>query len=177
MGRRWRLGGPPARQLTSDGALAASIALLPDFVEEKGGHVLLMLKAAVPVLVSVTVCAALVVPTFWFPKLTLVGLRLTMGAGVTPVPLSPAPCGLFVALSITEIVAVRLPVAVGRKSTWIVHDAPTATNVPTHRSLLSPKSSGSVPPCRSPLMNSGAVPVLVSMTFCGALTVPTSCDP
>ncbi len=48
---------------------------------------LLMLKAAVPVLVSVTVWAVLVVPTFWLPKFTLVGLRLTTGVG-TVVPIN-----------------------------------------------------------------------------------------
>ena len=84
---------------------------------------LLMLKAAVPVLVSVTVCAALVVPTFWFPKLTLVGLRLTLGAGVTPVPLSAALCGLFVALSVKVRLALRLPLALGVNVTLIVHEA------------------------------------------------------
>src|SRR6266851_4273965 len=40
MGRRWRLGDAPACQLTSDGALAATIALLPHFVEQKGRDVL-----------------------------------------------------------------------------------------------------------------------------------------
>jgi hypothetical protein len=39
-----------------------------------------MLKAAVPVFFRVTVCAALVVSTFWFPKGRLVGERLTLGA-------------------------------------------------------------------------------------------------
>src|SRR5260370_1438951 len=49
---------------------------------------LLIVKAAVPLLVSVTVLAALVVFTIWFPKLRLLELRLTAGAGVpVPVPL------------------------------------------------------------------------------------------
>src|SRR5215204_6377054 len=40
MGRRWRLGDAPACQLTPDRALAATIALLPDLVEQKGRDVL-----------------------------------------------------------------------------------------------------------------------------------------
>jgi hypothetical protein len=51
---------------------------------------LLMDSGAFPVLVRVTICVLLVVPTFWFPKATDVGLKLTAGAGSTPVPLSAA---------------------------------------------------------------------------------------
>jgi hypothetical protein len=43
---------------------------------------LLMVKAALPLLVNVTVWAALVVLTCWLPKLKLVGLNVTAGAGV-----------------------------------------------------------------------------------------------
>src|SRR6266550_3289655 len=48
---------------------------------------LLIVRAAVPLLVTVTVCAPLVVLTAWLPKGTLVRLRLTAGAdGATPLP-------------------------------------------------------------------------------------------
>ena len=40
MGRWWRLGGAPALDLTSDGALAATIALGPDLVEQQSRDVL-----------------------------------------------------------------------------------------------------------------------------------------
>ena len=53
---------------------------------------LLMLNVAVLLLVSVTVCAALVVPTCWLPKLRLVvervafgGREAAMAAKVSPV--------------------------------------------------------------------------------------------
>ena len=39
-----------------------------------------MVRAALPLLVSVTDFAALVVPTVWFAKLRLAGERLTAGA-------------------------------------------------------------------------------------------------
>src|SRR5712692_8370857 len=40
VGRRWRLDGAPPFDLASDGALAATIALLPHFVEQKGRDLL-----------------------------------------------------------------------------------------------------------------------------------------
>src|SRR2546421_214298 len=43
---------------------------------------LLMVRVALPLLVSVTVWAVLVVLTCWLLKLRLLGLRLTAGAGV-----------------------------------------------------------------------------------------------
>jgi hypothetical protein len=46
-----------------------------------------MFRAALPVLVSVTVCGALVVPTFVPVNVRVVGARLTTGASC-PVPVS-----------------------------------------------------------------------------------------
>src|ERR1700687_2335021 len=55
-------------------------------------------SVSVPVLVSVTVCDALVVPTFWGPKLTVAdGVRLAVGE--VPVPVSATVRGLPAALS------------------------------------------------------------------------------
>ena len=45
---------------------------------------LVLLKAALPVLLRVTVCTVLVLPTAWLPKARLVGERLTTAA--VPVP-------------------------------------------------------------------------------------------
>src|SRR5882672_6744538 len=86
---------------------------------------LVMLSAAVPEFVSVTLCAVLAVFTFWFPKLKLVGAKLIPAA--TPVPLNPTVCGLPVALSVTVIVPAWLPVAVGVNVTLIAQFAPAAT--------------------------------------------------
>src|SRR2546421_24840 len=52
----------------------------PAFVPAR--PILLMVRAALPLLLSVTVWAVLVVLTCWLPKLRLVGLRLTAGDGV-----------------------------------------------------------------------------------------------
>src|SRR5258705_11485587 len=89
---------------------------------------LVMVSNASPVFVSVTVCAALVVPTLREPKLKLVGERLTTGA--VPVPVRLTICGLPVASSVIVMVPVRVPVAVGVNVTLIVQLAPAATEVP-----------------------------------------------
>ena len=52
---------------------AKSPALVP------ASPMLLMVRAALPLLVSVTVWAGLVVPLGWLPKARLVGLRVTPG--------------------------------------------------------------------------------------------------
>ena len=62
-----------------------------------------MLKAALPVLLRVTVWAALVVPTDWLPKARLVGERPSTGAAAAvsvPVPERVTFCGLPRALSV-----------------------------------------------------------------------------
>jgi len=58
---------------------------------------LVILKAALPVLLRVTVRAVLVLPTGWLPKARLVGERLTAGV---PVQKKRDACGLPLALSV-----------------------------------------------------------------------------
>jgi hypothetical protein len=81
-----------------------------------------IVNAAVPTLVRVTVFAALVVPTVTVPKLKLVG----DSSAVVPIPLSGTSCGLPDALSVTPKEALRVPVAVGLKVTLKVQLAPAA---------------------------------------------------
>ena len=88
----------------------------------------LMVRDALPLLVSVTVCAELVVLTWWFPKLKLVGFRLTAGADEdVPEPLNATDCGLPDALSAIDKLALRLPSAVGVKVTLMVQEASAAS--------------------------------------------------
>ena len=89
---------------------------------------LVMLKLALPVLLRVTVCAALVVPMVWLPKVRLVAVRLT--AGPLPVPVRLAVCGLPLASSVMLSDAVRVPEAVGVNLTLIVQVPPAATELP-----------------------------------------------
>ena len=75
-----------------------------------------MLSAALPVLLSVMLRLALVVPTTWLPKARLLGARPTTGAGACwPVPLRATLPVPLLAFEANCSVAVRLPVAVGRK--------------------------------------------------------------
>lgn len=92
-----------------------------------------MVRAALPELVSFTVCAALVVPSVCEAKVRLVGERVTVGAvttGVSPVPLKVTVCGEPVALSTTVIAPALIPVAVGVKVTETIQLAPAAKLTP-----------------------------------------------
>jgi hypothetical protein len=86
-----------------------------------------MLTAVGWLLLTVTVFAALVVVTAWFPKAKVAGLTLT---GTTPLPVSETVCGLLLALSVTVRVPVRVPVVVGMNVTLTLQAAPDATDVP-----------------------------------------------
>ena len=86
-----------------------------------------MLKAASPVLLKVTLSAALVVPTFWLPNVRLVTERLAVAA--VPVPVRLTVC-LPAALSEMLTVAVRVPGAVGVNVTLIMQLLFAATEPP-----------------------------------------------
>src|SRR5437899_13012122 len=91
---------------------------------------LVTLSAALPVLLSVTDCAALVVFSSWLPKLKFVADKLTMGAGAAHVPVRLMVCGLPAMLSVIVTATVRMPVAVGVNVTLMVQLAPAATDLP-----------------------------------------------
>ena len=78
-------------------------------------------------MVSVTVCAELVMSTASLAKARLEGERLALAEVLEPVPERLRVCGLPVALSATLRVALRVPVAAGLKVTLIVQLAPAAT--------------------------------------------------
>ena len=88
--------------------------------------------------------------------------------GDVPVPLSETVCGLPVALSVTEIVPLVLPVIVGAKLTLMVHELPAATLVPQLFVCVKPALVA------IPEMVSVALPLLVSVTGCDWLVVPTA---
>src|SRR5438270_113146 len=96
----------------------------------------LIVKAAVPVFVSVTVIAVLVVASNWLPKSRLVGANPT--AGAVPFPLRGSICGLPPALSPSDSVPVRAPKAVGVKVTLMVQFQPAAKVAGLVRQALAP---------------------------------------
>jgi hypothetical protein len=127
--------------------------------------VLMLLSAAVPVFVKVTVCAALVVPTVCAANVRLVVERLAMGA--VPVPERVTVCGLVVALSVIVIVPGWLPAAVGVNVTLMEQLAPAAREA---AQLLVWAYSALATML---VMVRGAVPELVSVTDFAALVVFT----
>ena|SRR5215831_878709 len=76
----------------------------------------------VPLLVTVTVMGALVVPTVWVPKLTGEGEKVIS----VPLPVIAMVCGLAQALSVYKREALRLPNADGVNVTVTVQFLPTA---------------------------------------------------
>jgi hypothetical protein len=82
-------------------------------------------SGAPPVLLTVTVCAALAWPTACSVKLRIVGLTLNTG-GARPVPLKATVCGWVRVTSEMLSVPVCVPVAVGSNCTLIAQLEPAA---------------------------------------------------
>src|SRR5437870_4864443 len=133
----------------------------------------LIVKAAAPVFVSVTVIGALVVASSWLPKSRLVGANATPDA--VPLPIWENICGLPPASSASDSVPVRAPEAVGVKVTLMVQFAPAAK---VSGLVGQPLDLVSFPTRRSSDLNElivkAAAPVFVSVTVIGALVVASS---
>ena len=97
-----------------------------------------------------------------------------MRVGPVPVPVRLTDCWLpatLLLLSVTFKEAARLPEAVGVNVTLIVQLLPAASELP--HVVISAKSPGFVPVTATPAMLISAFPVLLSVTVCAALVVPT----
>lgn len=136
-------------------------AFVPDSV------MLVIAMLAVPVLDRVTTLGLLVVFTRWLPNETEVDDRLATGA--KPTPVSETVCGLPVALSVTESVAVRVPAAEGVNVTLMLQLAPIARETP--QVVVRAKLLELVPEIAMLLMLMLAAPVFVSTTTWAALVV------
>jgi hypothetical protein len=126
-----------------------------------------MFKAALPVLVSVTVCAELVAPTLVLVNVSVAGSSVTTGPR-TPVPASRIVCGLFAALSVRVTDPYWVPVAVGVKVTLMEQVPPLATLAP--HVLVSVKLAEGATLERV----KDEPPVLYKSTVSGPLLVPTT---
>jgi hypothetical protein len=148
--------------------------VVPQVVFSANGPVIAMLvivRDAVPVLLSVTVCAGLVTPGDSEGNVKLVGERVTAGAAVAP-PTRVTAWGLLAALSVMTNDPERVPGAVGVNVTLIRQPCPAAREAP----------QGLEETVKSPMvvilaMFNAAPPELVKVTVCGALVVPTGSDP
>ena len=87
-------------------------------------------------------------------------------------PDSETVCGLLVAVSVNESTALRVPDAVGLKTTEAVHEADAARVVP-HVLLEILKSPAFVPDKPTLLMLIDVEPPLLSVEVCAALVEPT----
>lgn len=133
-------------------------------------EMLVIVIAALPVLVSVTTFALLVVLIGWMPKARLPGERLA--AGAAPVPVSATVCGLPAALSLVERDAVRAPAALGVNVILMLHVA-FAAKVEPHV-VVRAKLEALVPVREMLLIVMLAVPVLVNVTMLAVLVVFTN---
>jgi len=148
--------------------------LVPQVVFSANGPVIAMLvivRDAVPVLLSVTVCAGLVTPGDSEGNVKLVGESVTAGAAVAP-PARVADWGLLAALSVTINDPDRAPGAVGVNVMLIGQLAFAAREAPHGLEAMA----------KSPTvvileMFKAAPPELLRVTVCGALVVPTGSEP
>ena len=161
-------------QLALAGRLVPHV--LPNTNEEAFAPVTAMLlidNAAIPLLVSVTDCDPLDVPSFTEPYERLVAERVTGGS--TPIPLNAIDCGELLALSVMVTAAFNAPAAAGAKCPWMMQLAPPATLAP--QVLPKTNEEASLPVNAMLVIDRAAPPVLVSVTCCEPLTAPTASNP
>jgi hypothetical protein len=128
-----------------------------------------IVSAAVPVLLRVTDCEA-VVPTATLAKLTLVGLTVSCGWGVVPVPPSGITKDGFAAVLVTVTLPLTAPDAVGLKVTVKVVDCPpvsvSGVEIPLTANALPLRAT-----CDIEMLE---VPVFLSVTvWLGSLPITT----
>src|SRR5260370_14721315 len=126
-----------------------------------------ILRVALPLLVIVRGSAGLGVPTKRPLKTKLTGERVIAGA-VMPRPLSETVCGLPMALSVNVMEPLRVPTAVGVKVTKMVQ-LPRAARLPPQLLVWAKSPLAAI----VRLLSARTALVLVSVTDCGALGVPT----
>ena len=138
---------------------------------------LVMFSVAVPLFVSVTVCAMLGIETVTFPKDKVVGFRVTDGTGAaTPVPESAALLGLLEALVRNVSEADLPPSADGVNVTLTVQLRLAARLAPQVFTEIA-KSPAFAPLSETLVIVTVAGPVFVSVAVCEALVPATTILP
>src|ERR1700674_5072858 len=120
-------------------------------------------------------CAGLLVPITWSPKTKLVGDKVALGPESPPTPFMESTCGLPTPSSAIVIEALRWPNWLGAKVTFRVQLTPAPRLEP--QVLLRSKSVALVPVIAKLLIASSEPPVLVSVSTCWPLSVPTNHTP
>jgi len=124
---------------------------------------------------KVTVCEALLDPTFVLANVRLVGLADTVPLAAVPVPVSVIVWGLPLAESLKTNVADRAPVACGTNATVAVQLEDAASDDPQVLLLIA-KSPGFAPPRVTLLMVIAVLPLFVRVTTFGAPVWPSCTD-
>ena len=130
-------------------------------------EILLIVKAAVPVLVSVTGMGALVVPACWFKKFNDAGETLATGA--MPVPLRDTFCDATGDAKATVRFELNVPAAVGPNVTLNVQVA-LAASVLLLQFVAAENCAGAV----TLVIMIEVAPVFFTVTGVAALVVPTN---
>src|ERR1039458_9363873 len=118
--------------------------------------------------------AGLVVPTSVSGRVRLAADdNVALGPEASPMPLRATACGLPTVLSVIRIAALLGPNWPGVTLTLMTQLAPAARLDP--QLLVSLKSATLVPASATPLMRTGTLPVLVTVSDCTAERVPTNC--
>jgi len=153
---------PPASVAPQVLVSAKFVALVPPML------MLVILTAVLPVLESVSVWAAEVVPTGVVGKVRFPAESET----TVPVPANVAVCGELAALSATEIEAAKLAAEAGVNVTAIAQVVAVASAL--GQLVVSAKSVGLAPVMLMLLMFSVVVPVLERVKTCSVAVEPTA---
>ena len=129
-----------------------------------------IVRAVARLFFTVTVFAALVVPTVWEGKVRLDGVTDTC---TTPVPVKLSDCGLLFALSVMVSVADFAPDVAGAKVTLILQDEWPPMLDP-HKLEETANSLAFVPLIVVFNMDKAALVLFVSVTVLAGLVVPSA---
>ena len=122
---------------------------------------LVIVSTSVPVFFTIEDCDALVEPTSCDANVRLVGVSITAGAGVVPLPLSGMVWGVPGASSAMLTLAARPPETVGENVTVIVHVAFAASE--PGQQFYCTKSPALAPVSQMLVIVIGPVPVFLSV--------------
>ncbi len=151
--------------------LTNELAPLPVIVVEA-----VKLNAVVPVFVSVTTCAAVVVPTAVEAKVNELGVMLSVGAPAAPVPDSATVCGDPAAVSVYVITADNAPEVVGSNANEFVQLAPAGNGFVHVEAVLLNELAPLPVIVVVAVKLTAVVPVFLIVTTCAAVVVPTGVE-
>ena len=172
-GRRWREADRDGAARARRQRCAAVVGLAEVARVGPVTAMLVMVRGALPGLESVIVSGVAGVLTVVLEKVSGFGLSTACGtSGTVPVPLTAADCGEPVALSATEIAALRPPAEAGVKLTVIVQLAPAASELP--QLFDCPKLLAFAPVTEMLVIVSAAVPGFDSVIGKAVAAAPTN---